>query len=263
MVLARLDTYIRGVPQDGRLVMTIDGALVEARTSTLPTESGERIVLRFVRGALRVPELERHQHDVVERPENAIGEPEALRRRRHMDVARTDGDGPTHQFVECGDDVRLGARDTGRYPRFDLANALLHVDAGEGIELQAARVGATVQHGVGGAQNHGDAHRYPRSAHEPSPEPERKRPVRDGGHRSHSPRPGRVFGPERGQQGAGQRRNDREEHQPIHGGPPSETGAVASCAPEPRHIPSQDTRALHGLGIELPTRYAARVHSER
>jgi general secretion pathway protein E len=57
-VLARLDTYIRGVPQDGRLVMTIDGSLVEARTSTLPTESGERIVLRFVRGALRVPELD-------------------------------------------------------------------------------------------------------------------------------------------------------------------------------------------------------------
>jgi general secretion pathway protein E len=57
-VLARLDTYIRGTPQDGRLVMTIDGALVEARTSTLPTETGERIVLRFVRGATRVPELD-------------------------------------------------------------------------------------------------------------------------------------------------------------------------------------------------------------
>jgi general secretion pathway protein E len=57
-VLARLDTYIRGVPQDGRLVMTVDGGLVEARTSTLPTETGERIVLRFVRGALKVPNLD-------------------------------------------------------------------------------------------------------------------------------------------------------------------------------------------------------------
>jgi general secretion pathway protein E len=57
-VLARLDTYIRGTPQDGRLVMTIDGALVEARTSTLPTETGERIVLRFVRGSMRVPEID-------------------------------------------------------------------------------------------------------------------------------------------------------------------------------------------------------------
>ncbi len=57
-VLARLDTYIRGIPQDGRLMMTVDGALVEARTSTLPTETGERIVLRFVRGALKVPDLD-------------------------------------------------------------------------------------------------------------------------------------------------------------------------------------------------------------
>ncbi len=56
-VLARLDTYVRGIPQDGRLVMTVDGGLVEARVSTLPTETGERIVLRFVRGALSVPDL--------------------------------------------------------------------------------------------------------------------------------------------------------------------------------------------------------------
>jgi general secretion pathway protein E len=57
-VLARMDTYVIGVPQDGRLVMTVDGGLVEARTSTLPTETGERIVLRFVRGALKVPDLD-------------------------------------------------------------------------------------------------------------------------------------------------------------------------------------------------------------
>src|SRR5262249_54789424 len=57
-VLARLDTSMRGVPQDGRLVVTVDGKLVEARTSTLPTETGGRIVLRFVRGSRKVPELE-------------------------------------------------------------------------------------------------------------------------------------------------------------------------------------------------------------
>lgn len=57
-VLARLDTYVRGFPQDGRLVMTVDGRLVEARVSTLPTETGERIVLRLVRGALDVPDLD-------------------------------------------------------------------------------------------------------------------------------------------------------------------------------------------------------------
>jgi general secretion pathway protein E len=38
--------------------MTSDGILVEARVSTLPTETGERIVLRFVRGALDVPDID-------------------------------------------------------------------------------------------------------------------------------------------------------------------------------------------------------------
>ncbi|HEY3234141.1 MAG TPA: GspE/PulE family protein, partial [Polyangiaceae bacterium] len=57
-VLARLDTYVRGTPQDGRLVMQIDGATIEARVSTLPTETGERLVLRIVRGSRTVPDLE-------------------------------------------------------------------------------------------------------------------------------------------------------------------------------------------------------------
>lgn len=57
-VLARLDTSLRGQPQDGRLVTNLDGIPVEARVSTLPTDGGERIVLRLVRGTRRVPELE-------------------------------------------------------------------------------------------------------------------------------------------------------------------------------------------------------------
>jgi len=57
-VLARLDISVRGVPQDGRLVRGLDGREIEARVSTLPTESGERAVLRLVRGAVGVPELE-------------------------------------------------------------------------------------------------------------------------------------------------------------------------------------------------------------
>ncbi|NUO52540.1 MAG: type II/IV secretion system protein [Polyangiaceae bacterium] len=56
-VLARLDTTQRTTPQDGRLSMMIDAVSVEARVSTLPTESGERIVLRLVRGGRSVPEL--------------------------------------------------------------------------------------------------------------------------------------------------------------------------------------------------------------
>ncbi len=57
-VLARLDTYVRGTPQDGRLVMDLDGGSIEARVSTLPTENGERVVLRLVRGSRAVPDLD-------------------------------------------------------------------------------------------------------------------------------------------------------------------------------------------------------------
>lgn len=56
-VLARLETHVQRRPQDGRLVTSIDGEVVEARVSTLPTESGERVVLRLVRGSLGVPNL--------------------------------------------------------------------------------------------------------------------------------------------------------------------------------------------------------------
>lgn len=57
-VLARLDTYVHSAPQDGRLVADVDGGSVEARVSTLPTEIGERIVLRLVRGSRTVPDLD-------------------------------------------------------------------------------------------------------------------------------------------------------------------------------------------------------------
>lgn len=57
-VLARLDTQVRGMPQDGRLVLEIDAARVDARVSTLPTENGERVVLRLVRGGRKVQDLE-------------------------------------------------------------------------------------------------------------------------------------------------------------------------------------------------------------
>jgi general secretion pathway protein E len=54
-VLARLDLHVRSVPQDGRLTVEIRGRTIEARISTLPTEGGERIVLRLVEGARSVP----------------------------------------------------------------------------------------------------------------------------------------------------------------------------------------------------------------
>jgi general secretion pathway protein E len=56
-VLARLEIHVRNLPQDGRIAFEIDGRLVEARMSTLPTEGGERIVLRLVEGTLTIPGL--------------------------------------------------------------------------------------------------------------------------------------------------------------------------------------------------------------
>lgn len=79
-VLARLDTYVRGSPQDGRLVQNLDGGVIEARVSTLPTEMGERIVLRLVRGGRQVPDLESLMlgPDVSERLENVLSRPQGL-----------------------------------------------------------------------------------------------------------------------------------------------------------------------------------------
>ncbi len=56
-VLASLEIHTRRKSQDGRLVMSLDGSTVEARVSTLPTESGERVVLRLVRGSVKVADL--------------------------------------------------------------------------------------------------------------------------------------------------------------------------------------------------------------
>ncbi len=57
-VLAKLDTYVRTAPQDGRLSIHLDNQDIEARVSTLPTESGERVVLRFVSTGRGIPEIE-------------------------------------------------------------------------------------------------------------------------------------------------------------------------------------------------------------
>jgi general secretion pathway protein E len=57
-VLARLNLHTRDVPQDGRLSLTLNGRLLEARISTLPTEGGERIVMRIVQGSRSIPGIE-------------------------------------------------------------------------------------------------------------------------------------------------------------------------------------------------------------
>ncbi len=79
-VLGQLDTYVHSSPQDGRLVRTLSEGLLEARVSTLPTEKGERAVLRLVRGAQAVPDLESlgYNADLVAGLKRILDKPQGL-----------------------------------------------------------------------------------------------------------------------------------------------------------------------------------------
>lgn len=47
-VMARLDIAERRIPQDGRITVLVGGRAVDVRVSTLPSRSGERVVLRIL-----------------------------------------------------------------------------------------------------------------------------------------------------------------------------------------------------------------------
>ena len=47
-VMAKLDIAEKRVPQDGRISLRVAGREVDVRVSTLPTASGERVVLRLL-----------------------------------------------------------------------------------------------------------------------------------------------------------------------------------------------------------------------
>ncbi|SOB86575.1 general secretion pathway protein E [Sphingomonas guangdongensis] len=54
-VMAKLDIAEKRVPQDGRVTLRIGGRDVDARVSTIPTQHGERVVLRLLeKGSLRL-----------------------------------------------------------------------------------------------------------------------------------------------------------------------------------------------------------------
>lgn len=54
-VMAKLDIAERRIPQDGRVTLRIGGHDVDARVSTIPTQHGERVVLRLLeKGSLRL-----------------------------------------------------------------------------------------------------------------------------------------------------------------------------------------------------------------
>ena len=58
-IVSGLDIAERRRPQDGRAKLTVDGATVEARISTLPTLHGEKVVIRLLPRAENVPLLAR------------------------------------------------------------------------------------------------------------------------------------------------------------------------------------------------------------
>lgn len=67
-VMAKLDIAEKRVPQDGRVTLRIGGHDVDARVSTIPTQHGERVVLRLLeRGGLRLdlPSLGMSERDVT------------------------------------------------------------------------------------------------------------------------------------------------------------------------------------------------------
>ena len=57
-IVSGLDIAERRRPQDGRAKLTVDGLAVEARISTLPTLHGEKVVIRLLPRADKVPQLD-------------------------------------------------------------------------------------------------------------------------------------------------------------------------------------------------------------
>jgi general secretion pathway protein E len=54
-VMAKLDIAERRIPQDGRVTLRIGGHDVDARVSTIPTQHGERVVMRLLeKGSMRL-----------------------------------------------------------------------------------------------------------------------------------------------------------------------------------------------------------------
>ncbi|MEY2445660.1 MAG: type pilus assembly protein PilB [Ilumatobacteraceae bacterium] len=56
-VMADIDIAERRVPKDGRISLTVDGAAVDLRVSTLPTVHGEKVVMRILDRASSVQSL--------------------------------------------------------------------------------------------------------------------------------------------------------------------------------------------------------------
>lgn len=58
-ILSNLKIDESRIPQDGRISVTLEGKSLDMRVSTLPTVSGEKIVMRIVDKSKKVPALEK------------------------------------------------------------------------------------------------------------------------------------------------------------------------------------------------------------
>jgi type II secretory ATPase GspE/PulE/Tfp pilus assembly ATPase PilB-like protein/ActR/RegA family two-component response regulator len=78
-ILAKLDIAERRIPQDGRIKIQSQGKIVEFRVSTLPTQFGEKVVLRVL-GSAELPPLEvlGYSDDQVELLVNNLNQPQGM-----------------------------------------------------------------------------------------------------------------------------------------------------------------------------------------
>jgi len=79
-VASNIDVSEKRLPQDGRMMMLVDGAPIDLRVSTLPTIHGEKIVIRILdRRTLRLSFQDLGFRDkIVEAWQNVIHKPEGL-----------------------------------------------------------------------------------------------------------------------------------------------------------------------------------------
>ncbi|AUM10834.1 type II secretion system ATPase GspE [Escherichia coli] len=80
-VMAKLDIAEKRIPQDGRMVLRIGGRAVDVRVSTLPSNYGERIVLRLLdKNSVNLdlatlgmsPKNQHHIDELIQRPHGII-----------------------------------------------------------------------------------------------------------------------------------------------------------------------------------------------
>jgi len=79
-VMANMDISERFIPQDGRIGISLGDRVVDIRVSSIPTQHGERMVLRLLdktRGLLTMEELGMKFHE-MERLENLIKRPNGM-----------------------------------------------------------------------------------------------------------------------------------------------------------------------------------------